>query len=175
MGVVLFAAHPVFQPADSSPSGMFHGMPLRTLLGEGDSQIVASMFSNLQPNQVFLAGAREFDPDEERYIQAHQVSVFSPDTLAQNPQHVVDAIANGGFNNVYIHLDFDVLDPAQFPFTDFPAANGVDMPELITVLDMLRDHFKIVGFSLLELVAGENPSLAPLQPLFDWYTSHAQQ
>ncbi|MEO8610687.1 MAG: arginase family protein [Chloroflexota bacterium] len=175
LAVVWFDAHADMNTPESSPSKTLHGMPLRTLLGEGDPHMVQSMFSTLSPRQVFLVGAREFDPDEERYIQAHQVSLFSPDTIARNPQNLIDTIANAGFNNLYIHFDFDVIDPAEFPYTAFPTANGLSIAQLMTVLDMLRAHFNIAGFSLLELVPGDNPSLAAIEPILSLFSSFADE
>jgi arginase len=173
LAVVWFDAHADMNTPESSPSKTLHGMPLRTLLGEGDTQIVQSMFSTLSPRQVFLVGAREFDPDEKRYIQQHDVNVFSPERLAQNIQDLTDTIAAAGFRNIYIHLDFDVFDPAEFPHTAFPTAGGLSIRQLLTIVENLRDAFQVVGVSLVELAPDENPSLAAIAPLLDLYTTLA--
>jgi arginase len=173
LALVWFDAHADMNTPDSSPSKTMHGMPLRTLLGEGDDEMIHSMFSSLSPHQVFLAGARELDPDEERYIEAYYVSVFSPENLAQNPQKLVDEIRSEGFNNVYIHIDFDVLDPSVFPYTEYPTAGGLSIDQLMTVLEKLRDTFQVVGFSMVELAPGDNPSLDAIKPLLDLFASLA--
>lgn len=173
LAVVWFDAHADMNTPESSPSKTLHGMPLRTLLGEGDAQFVQSMFSTLSPRQVFLVGAREFDPDEDRYIQQHDVKVFSPQRIAQNIQDVTDTITAAGFRHVYIHLDFDVFDPSEFPYTAFPTAGGLSIRQLLTVVENLRNNFQVVGFSLVELSPDENPSLTAIAPLLDLYTSLA--
>ncbi len=171
LAVIWFDAHADMNTPESSPSKTLHGMPLRTLLGEGDATMIQESFSTLSPRQVFLVGSREFDPDEENYIQQHNVSLFSPEQLIQNPQNLVDAIANAGFHNLYIHLDFDVLDPAEFPYTEFPTANGLTIRQLLSVLEKLCDTFQVVGFSLLELAPGDHPSLTVIEPLLNLYSS----
>jgi len=173
LALVWFDAHADMNTPESSPSKTLHGMPLRTLLGEGDTDMVQGMFSTLSPPQVFLVGAREFDPDEERYIQQHDVKVFSPERIAQNILSLTDAVTKAGFTHVYIHLDFDVFDPSEFPYTAFPTAGGLSIRQLLTVVENLRDKFQIVGFSLVELAPDENPSLAAITPLLDLYTSLA--
>jgi arginase len=170
MAVVWFDAHADMNTPESSPSKTLHGMPLRTLLGEGDAEMIQTMFSSLSPRQVFLVGAREFDPDETRYIRTNHVSLFSPENLAQNPGLLVDTIANAGFHNIYIHLDFDVIDPAEFPLTAFPTPNGLSIAQLMAALENLRDHFNVAGFSLLELAPGDKPSLAAIEPLLSMFT-----
>jgi arginase len=169
LAVIWMDAHADMNTPASSPSKTLHGMPLRTLLGEGDSQMVKSMFSPLSPRQVFLAGAREFDPDEERYIQANQVRLFSPADLTHNPQHLVDQVAGAGFHNLYVHLDFDVIDPTAFPYTAFPTAGGLSIAQLMSVLEILRDHFHVAGFSLLEVAPGDNPSLDTIAPILELF------
>jgi arginase len=173
LAVVWFDAHADMNTPESSPSKTLHGMPLRTLLGEGDAQFVQNMFSTLSPSQVFLAGAREFDPDEEGYIQQHGVNVFSPQRIAQSIQDLTDTITAAGFRHIYIHLDFDVFDPAEFPYTAFPTAGGLSVRQLLTVVENLRHAFQVVGFSLVELVPDDNPSLAAIAPLLDLYTTLA--
>ncbi len=170
LAVIWMDAHADMNTPASSPSKTLHGMPLRTLLGEGDSQMVKSMFSPLSPRQVFLVGTREFDPDEERYIQRHQVKGYSPSDLARNPQNLMDQIEDAGFHNLYIHLDLDVLDPAVFPYTNFPSPDGLTVPQLMTVLEMLCDHFHVTGFSLLELAPREHTSLTGIAPILDLFT-----
>lgn len=173
LAVVWFDAHADMNTPESSPSKTLHGMPLRTLLGEGDEQFIQGMFSTLSPRQVFLVGAREFDPDEDRYIQQHDMNVFSPKRIAQNIQELTDSITAAGFSHVYIHLDFDVFDPSEFPYTAFPTAGGLSIHQLLTIVENLHDKFQVVGFSLVELAPDENPSLAAIAPLLDLYTSLA--
>jgi very-short-patch-repair endonuclease len=60
--VVWFDAHGDLNTAESSPSGAFHGMVLRTLLGSDFPEI--SPLRTLHPGQVVLAGVRALDPAE---------------------------------------------------------------------------------------------------------------
>jgi len=166
LAVVWMDAHADMNTPASSPSKTLHGMPLRTLLGEGDASLLERAFSTLSPRQVFLVGTREFDPDEEHYIQQHQVSVLND---PQAFQGLADQITSAGFRQVYIHLDFDVLDPGIFPYTTAPSANGLSINRLMAILEALHRAFEVVGFSLLELAAAEPSSLTVIQPILDFY------
>jgi len=57
------------------------------------------------------------------------------------------------FNNVYLTLDMDVLDPAFAPGVGNPESDGLDPNFLLTLLTELCNH-KIIGFDLVEV----NPS-----------------
>ena len=69
LALVWLDAHADLNTPASSPSGAFHRMILRTLLGEGDPDFLAQAFSMFSPEQVFLAGARDFDPPERAFAR----------------------------------------------------------------------------------------------------------
>ena len=64
-------------------------------------------------DRVFLAGARSWDPGEEAFAAESGIRAFSVDELA-DPAALVDAVAASGATSVYLHVDLDVLDPAEF-------------------------------------------------------------
>lgn len=47
--VIWIDAHADLNTPNSSPSKAFHGMPLRTLLGEGNEQFINLLFSTIKP------------------------------------------------------------------------------------------------------------------------------
>ena len=56
LGVIWFDAHAdINQPCDS-PSCNFHGMPLRTLLGEGATAMDPFLFSTIRASQIHYMG-----------------------------------------------------------------------------------------------------------------------
>src|SRR5690554_1073498 len=59
LAVVWFDAHADLNSPKSSPSGAFHGMVLRTLMGEGPDALLPDTL--LRPEQVILAGTRALD------------------------------------------------------------------------------------------------------------------
>src|SRR5262249_21644222 len=77
LAVVWLDAHPDLNTAESSPSGHFHGMPLRILLGEGEPAFTALVARPLQPGQLLLAGMRAPDPLERAYVEARRICSVS--------------------------------------------------------------------------------------------------
>jgi arginase family enzyme/GNAT superfamily N-acetyltransferase len=131
--VIWFDAHGDLNTPASSPSGAFHGMVLRTLMGEGPPDLVPDRL--LRPDQVILAGVRALDPGELEFIQAAGLGELS-------------ALAEG--TALYIHLDLDVLDPEYFGSVGCPEAGGLSPQELIAQIAALAARCEIVGLGITE-------------------------
>ena len=164
LAVVWLDAHADLNTPTSSPSGHFHGMPLRALLGQGDGELQTQLFSILQPQQVILAGSRAYDPPEQEFLQQHSISTISAAALNAGQYNSLGAaLTAGGFKQIYIHFDLDVLDPASFPHVACPTSGGLSVNSAQAVLDYLVCHFQVVGCSLLEFMpVSLNPELRPV-------------
>jgi arginase len=154
LAVVWFDTHADLNTPASSPSGHFHGMVLRASLGDSDADFAALNPAPLAPPQVFLAGARDFDPPELEYIKQHSIHISSIAMLRQDPQHLAQTIRNTGFSKLHIHLDLDVLN--NFSSTGFPNSGGLEPDELVAVIADLKHHFELVSFAVTEY-APQNP------------------
>jgi arginase len=143
-------AHADLNTPESSPSKSFHGMVLRTILGEGDSSILEKLPSKLFPDQVFLGGVREFDPPELSYFEENRLKLFGIKDLEGNQDALIEVIQARGFKNVHIHLDLDGLDPSEFASTCYPTPNGLSVAGLLKLLELLQKELNVVGFTLTE-------------------------
>lgn len=155
LAVVWFDAHADLNTPDSSPSALFHGMPLRVLLGEGDAGFVEGARPHLAPRQVFLAGVRELDPPEADFIRAHALRRFTPAELVSRPEALAEALREAGFRHVYVHMDLDVTDPGELPDVACPTPDGLALGTLVSQVRALRQALTLVGASLVEYAPGE--------------------
>ena len=146
VAVVWFDAHPDLNTPESSSSGAFCGMVLRTLLGDGPHGLVPA--APLTPSQVVLVGARAFDPDEDAYIAEHSVRSVGVD--AATPEAIVAAVEATGAASVYIHIDVDVIDPAEFAGKANPEPFGLETTVLVASLRALVARFTLVGAGITE-------------------------
>lgn len=150
MTVLWFDSHGDLNTPQTSPSGHFYGMPLRTLLGDGNSEIIRALPSTLTPSQVVMMGIRDLDAAEQAYIAKHSIPILSVVDMERHSETVIDVIRNRGRQNLYIHIDLDVLEPAQFPFVPLSVPNGLRMGTLQNLLRTLHEEFTIVGCGLAE-------------------------
>jgi len=161
LAVVWFDAHGDLNSPATSPSGHFHGMVLRTLAGDGPGDYLAAMTRPLQPSQIFLAGTRDLDPGESDYIRRHDVSMTSPDALADSGV-IPAAIRAGGFRNVYLHLDLDCFRPEEIPDTLMQTAGGPALDVVMAAHRAIREQFHVAGVGVVEFVNRGGGSLARL-------------
>ena len=152
LAVLWFDGHGDLNTPASSGSKHFHGMPLRTLIGEGDQTFTDSLFSHLQPEQVILVGVRDLDDPEKEYVEEANISWLTPQSLAENPNIIVDEINRKGYKNVYLHLDLDILDPESFVHMLLHVPGGISLELLSVLIRTINGSFPIVGSSLLEFV-----------------------
>ncbi|MGW1991635.1 arginase family protein [Embleya sp. NPDC001921] len=149
LAVVWFDAHPDLNTPDTSPSGGFHGMVLRTLLGQGPAALLPPPGQRLSAERLVLAGVRSIDPAEQRFIDSAHIRRVSVDRLDE-PSELVAAVAETGATHVYIHVDLDVLDPEQFTALSFPEPEGLPPARLRAALCALTGAFSLAGLGITE-------------------------
>jgi arginase len=135
--VLWFDAHPDLYTPRTLPSGSFHGMVLRTLLGDGPAPLVPA--EPLHPEQVIIAGVRAGDPTEYAYLAASGIRSFGVADL----ERAIDGLSGP----VYVHVDLDVLDPAAFASVGYPEPNGVEPGRLASLLSEIDN---VVGAAITE-------------------------
>lgn len=128
-------------------------------------------FSKLQPSQVVMVGQRDLDEPEQEYIEKHKIKVISVDEVRTDAALAADGIRSIGSDNLYIHIDLDVLDYGEFPYVMVPAPGGLKTEELSGLLTRLKQGFNIVGLSLLEYTSSEEAKIEILSDIIKMGTS----
>jgi len=142
--VVYFDAHPDIHSPATSTSKAFHGMVLRTVLGDGPAELVPDV--PLPPEHLILAGVRAPDPAEADYLaSAPIVSLREP-----TPESVVAAVTATGAGSVHIHIDLDVLDPSEVEGMGFPEPFGMSATGLVACINALLERWPLAGAGVLE-------------------------
>jgi arginase len=140
--VVWFDAHPDLNTPESSESGAFTGMVLRTLMGEGPAPLVP--VEPLAAARVVLAGTRETDPGEDEFLASAGVRTVPVEAL-DSPDELVAAVRASGATSVYIHINLDVLDPAELEGLENPSPFGISAAALAQSITALRAEFALAG------------------------------
>jgi arginase len=166
LAVAWLDAHGDLNTPQTSPSGRFHGMILRTLMGEGPEPLVSLVRRPLSPTQIVLAGVRDLDRDEATFISDTAISRLSPADLLV-PDRVAGRLRSIGFTKIYVHLDLDVLDPIEFPDVLVPAPGGVTVSALTETVQMLASTFDVVGFSVVEFQPLASDAVKRVRRLID--------
>ncbi|MFF5652723.1 arginase family protein [Streptomyces collinus] len=153
LALVWFDAHADLNTPESSPSGAFHGMVLRALIGDGPEGL--RPVRSLSADRVVLAGARSLDPDERDLVERRGIRHVGVEQLAE-PGPLLAAVRATGAEAVYVHIDLDVLDPRVFPAVGTPEPGGLDVDGLLGAVRALTGEFTLAGIALTEYERGED-------------------
>lgn len=125
--IVWLDAHGDVQTPETTTSGYLGGMPLRLLVGHRRDLIADRLgLRDVPEERVVLVDARELDPPEADYLAGSAIRRTTVEELAG------DLLPDGP---LYLHVDFDVVDPDELPGLLFPAPGG---PPFDAVADAIR-------------------------------------
>ena len=152
LALVWFDAHPDLHTDETSPSGAFSGMALRAILGEGEPQLALS--PALPAERVIVVGSRVLDDAEEQPLEKlTRLDVSDLD----DADALANAVEGTGAARVWVHIDVDVLDPAEMAGVSTAAPFGANAATLASAIRALRERVPLAGAT----IAG----FAPRSPL----------
>jgi arginase len=157
-GIVWFDAHGDVQTPETTASGYVAGMPLRLLTGYRPELIAGRLGLRPVPEEhIVLAGARDLDPPEAIYLAGSAIRQCDVAGLAAADLPGVP---------LYVHVDFDVLEPGEAPGLRFPAPGGPTAGELAGALRTLLATGRVAAITLACSWYPGHATAARLSPLF---------
>jgi arginase len=138
LGVVWLDAHGDFNTPDTSPSGFVGGMPLAMLAGRGDQQYMQGVgLPPLDEGDFILTDARDLDPGEAITLKNSRV---------RHLRHLRDLLtAPLPDKPLYLHVDLDVIDPADMPAMGYPTPGGPALAEVAEVVRRVAREGRVIG------------------------------
>lgn len=170
--IVWLDAHGDLNTPETSPSGLITGMPLAVLLGRGHRELLelGSGAPRPSPSETWILGARDLDRGEGELLEElglHRVSVeefrrrgaevvaaelletpsaalLPPEarpvgTAPERPETGAD---------LYLHLDVDVLDPADAPGVDYRVNDGLRTDEVADLVGYLATSGRLAALAM---------------------------
>jgi arginase len=154
-GVAYIDGHLDLYDGQSSPCGEGADVPLATMLGHGDPDVLAAAGGrSLAPDGVYLLGYRDA-------LQARGHGSLMPEDFHPDFCHVdtpgiriagpakVGMAARAHFEKLglpfWLFLDVDALDPAVFPATDALIGDGLDWDEVEALAGPLARSPRLLG------------------------------
>lgn len=142
-----FDAHGDFHTWETTHSRFIGGMPLAMIVGRGEQTILEGAgCTPLAEARVTLVGARDLDPGED---EAVATSGMTTRTVAEL---LTAALPDGP---LYVHVDLDVIDPAEMPAHNYPAPGGPGLAEVAATLARLAATGRVAAVSF----SAWNPAL----------------
>ncbi|MCS3441674.1 arginase family protein [Microbacterium phyllosphaerae] len=143
LAVVWCDAHADMNTPETSPSGAFSGMSLRAVLGEGEPQL--ALAPGIPRDRVITVGMRDLDDAEVAALDdLVQLSANDLDDV----NSLADAVEATGASRVWVHIDVDVLDPAEIAGVSSPSPFGLSPAALSAAVRALRTRVPLAGATI---------------------------
>ena len=141
VGLVWIDAHGDYNTPETTLSGMLGGMPVAIAAGDGLERMrrQARLDEPLPKENIVMVGVRDTDPLEQVRIEEDgipQISTEDVRTLSDK-LHTEMRRLSAISDIIYVHVDLDVLDPAEVsghPLTVPDGPTGAELGEAIRVM-----------------------------------------
>lgn len=141
VGLVWIDAHGDYNTPETTLSGMLGGMPVAIAAGDGLTRMreQARMDVPLPKENIVMVAVRDTDPLEQARIEQDRIPQISTEdvrTLSEN-LHAQMRRLTETTDIVYVHVDLDVLDPAEVsghPLTVPDGPTGAELGKAIEVM-----------------------------------------
>ena len=143
LAVVWCDAHGDMHTPDTSPSGAFSGMALRAVLGDGEPQL--ALVPGISRDRVVTVGMRTLDDEEISALDG--LTALSVADL-DDADALADAVERTGASRVWVHIDVDVLDPAEITGVSSPSPFGLSPATLSAAIRALRTRVPLAGATI---------------------------
>lgn len=154
VGLIIFDSHADIHLVKTSPSGNFHGMWLRPILGDFDNGTIKDIVDvSLDPSDLLYIGNMHTEEEEDRFIAAHAVQKINSRDIENDAQAVRSAITQFCEKYDYLHVSFDidVFNQSLVSATGTPNPEGLDQAMVDTCLQSVLDSKKVFSFDLVEV------------------------
>ena len=147
--VVWLDAHADFNTPESTVFGYFDGMGLAILTGGAWRSMRAALpgAGPVPEEAVVLAGARDLDENERLRLRESRITHLTPKELT-SAGPVLKAVEPMSPSGVYVHVDLDVLDPADGRVNIYSAPGGVRAGRLDAIVSELLERLPVRALSL---------------------------
>ena len=152
VGLVFIDAHGDFNTPETTLSGMLGGMPVAIAAGHALHNVrkTTGLAEPLPMSDIVWGGVRDLDPLEADRFTEYEVQQFSVQDvreLSANLKKKMDDLADR-VDVVYVHIDMDVLDPAEVPGHSLAVADGPSSKDLAAAMTMMFENPKTVALGI---------------------------
>jgi arginase len=145
LALVYFDAHGDFNTLATTPSHYVGGMCLAHVCGRSVAPLLWPGSRKIAEDHVALVGGRALDPGERTSLERSNVTRIRFDSEQTDTASV---IAFARKRKIWLHVDIDVVDPAEVGAVVFPAAGGAPLAALHETIASLASVAEVRGFEI---------------------------
>ena len=170
VGLVWIDAHGDFNTPETTYSGMLGGMPVAISCGLCYDRLrrTCGLDPALPTRYVTMVAVRDTDPYEQESIDRFDIAEITVEDL-RNSSPAVDMEMerlSTLCDRIYVHVDMDVLDPADIPGAGLPVANGPTAKELSEAIEVMFEYPKACAFGVASYPAARDTEKRGLRSVY---------
>lgn len=159
VGMVFIDAHGDFNTPETTLSGMLGGMPVAVAAGLALTNV--RLKSGLDPaiptRQIVMGAVRDLDPLEADLVDRSEIQMITVDDIRNRSEnlHAQMQRLSRLVEVIYVHVDMDVLDPAEVAGHPLTVADGPTSMELATALTEMFRYEDVAALGIASTPAGD--------------------
>jgi arginase len=169
LALVYFDAHGDFNTLATTPSHYVGGMCLAHVCGRSVAPLLWPGAQKIAEERVALVGGRALDAGESANLDRSKLTRIRFDAEQAD---IAGVIAFARKRKIWLHVDVDVVDPAEIGAVVFPAPGGVSLAQLGEAIASLASVADVRGFEICgydarqDVGATLSPAIADLFAVF---------
>lgn len=129
----------------------YHAMAVAACMGDGEQRIASLLPARFSPSQILYVGLRNWERDVIKVRQRmYGIAQVSKEELTDNSDAVRRWLDLCVCSKVVVHLDLDVLDPAEIVAAVGTDPGGMSMEQVVRVVDAVAKEKELVGLTVAE-------------------------
>ena len=158
IGLIFIDAHGDFNVPETTLSGRLGGMPVAVAAGHAlhNLRTTAGLAEPIPISNIVWGGVRDLDPLEAERFREYEVQQFSVEDirmLSGGLRKQLDSLAER-VDAIYVHVDIDVLDPAEVPGHDTKVTGGPSSEDLAAAIALIFRNPKVIALGVGGTPAG---------------------
>jgi arginase len=168
LAVVWFDAHGDVNTPETTTTGFLDGMAITLMAGRCWRNLTAGVpgFTPVPEDRIALIGARDLDAPERAFLESSPIRHLAPRQVRHRLTGVLDDLGAQS-TGVYLHVDLDVLDPAEARVNHLPAPGGLRIEELQSACRMIARRLPVRALALTAYDPAGDPGGVVCDAAFD--------
>ena len=158
VGLVFIDAHGDFNVPETTLSGMLGGMPVAIAAGHAlhNLRLTVGLKEPLPMSHIVWGGVRDLDPLEADRFREHEAQQFSVQDIRELSANLIKQMneLSARVDVIYVHIDMDVLDPAEVGGHPLTVPDGPTSADLAAAMTLMFRNPKTVALGIASTPAG---------------------
>lgn len=151
VAMIWIDAHPDITLPDDKTYNGYHAMAVTAIMGKGEKGIIDELPATISSDKILFVGLRDWEREQIKARQnEYGIKHLGPDEIKKDSSNILEWLQTVNVKQVVIHLDLDVLDPAEIIPAVGVVPNGLKVNKVTKVINDIAEEYDIVGLTIAE-------------------------